>query len=317
MYKLLKNKINNFIWFNVSNRTIKIRGTRKVFLLLVFVDNLKLIFFYVFEKLYSFLFIDFIYSINKIFYYKKNQIIDNECFIVGNGPSLNSEDLEKIKNLDVFVTNNFLIVNKIKLNKSKCIITDTFYLNNFLKYKRDSFLYELISNNLNTDFFFPITFKEVLNKQALIKSNKINYFYELPYAAEENKIISNLNFNSGIPWSHNVLISAICIAISKGYKKINLLGADTTHHLDKNHFQGRVYTDMLAKRDASYRSGTEKNKRFRLIDNCENYIGMWSTFRIFMAHKNIKDYADRHGIVITNYSKGGILDVYSFGILKL
>ena len=43
---------------------------------------------------------------------------------------------------------------------------------------------------------------------------------------------------------------------------------------------------------------------------------MWSTFRTLSAHKNIKDYADRQGILITNYSKDGILDVYPFDDLK-
>ena len=56
--------------------------------------------------------------------------------------------------------------------------------------------------------------------------------------------------------------------------------------------------------------------KYRLIDNCENHIGMWSTFRTLSAHKNIKDYADRQGIFITNYSKDGILDVYPFDHLK-
>ena len=316
MFKFIRDKKNKFNWFYVSNKTIKIRGTRKFFFILFLFDNIKLLLNYLIDKFFSFIFIDFFYFLNNFFYNKKNFIKDGECFIIGNGPSLDDKDLEKIKNLNVFVINNFLLVNTIKLKYCKCVITDTFYLRNFLKYKKDSFLYEVVSKNLDTDFYFPITFKKILNKQNLIKSDKINYFYELPYAVEENSIKYKLNFNSGIPWSHNVLISSICLAISMGYKKINLLGADTTHHFDKNHFKGSIYTDMLKKRDSLYRDNIKKNLKYRLIDNCENHIGMWSTFRTLSAHKNIKDYADRQGILITNYSKNGILDVYPFDDLK-
>lgn len=316
MLKFLRDKINEFNWFYVSNKTIKIRGARKFFLILFLFNHIKLLLVYIIDKAFSFFFIDFLYSLNNFIYNKKNNIVDGKCFIVGNGPSLNNKDLEKIKNLDVFVVNNFLLVNKIKFNKCKCVITDTFYLQNFLNYKKDSFLYEIILKNPEVDFYLPIIFKKTLKEQNLIKSEKINFFYELPYAAEENNIISKLNFNSGIPWSHNVLISSICIAISKGYKNINLLGVDMTHHLDKTHFLGNIYTDIIKEKDLNYKDNKKKNLSYSLIDNCENYMGMWSTYRAFSAHKNIKSYADKQGILITNYSRGGVLDVYSSGKLK-
>ena len=60
----------------------------------------------------------------------------------------------------------------------------------------------------------------------------------------------------------------------------------------------------------------KKSLKYSLIDNCENHIGMWSTYRTFSAHKNLRDYADKQGISIRNYSQGGILDVYPSEELK-
>ena len=71
MFKFIRDKINKFNWFYVSNKTIKIHGTRKFFFILFLFDNIKLLLNYLIEKFFSFIFIDFFYSLNNFFTIKK------------------------------------------------------------------------------------------------------------------------------------------------------------------------------------------------------------------------------------------------------
>ena len=55
MFKFIRDKKNKFNWFYVSNKTIKIHGTRKFFIIFLF-DNIKLLLNYLIDKFFFYLY---------------------------------------------------------------------------------------------------------------------------------------------------------------------------------------------------------------------------------------------------------------------
>jgi len=150
-------------------------------------------------------------------------------------------------------------------------------------------------------YYFPSYFKKNLKKKINFENTQVKYFNELPYPTEEY-MPNYFDLETGIPWSYNVSITMINLAIGMGYKNINLIGFDGSFHLNENYYQKKRYNRVsLRKKNTS---------KYRLIQNCSNILGMRSTYRFLKSHENIKFYCKKTNILIKNLSKGGIPDTY-------
>jgi len=310
MKLFILNILNKYRWFEIYLFTFQRYNIKKIFLPLYLFNFLNFFLTFFFNFFYKNFVVKFFYLINRFLSLKndnlKNKRLKNKtCFIIANGPSLTPKDLIRADkaNNDIFVCNHFLLVNQVKkINIKYNVLGDIGYINNFKKKKKKSWLYKMSQEKKQPEiYYFPHFFKKDLEKRISFKNSKIKYYKELPYPTEEY-MPNYFDLETGIPWSYNISVSMINLAIAIGYNKINLLGFDTSFHLNNDFYEQKMYNKI---------SKTKKNIfKYRLVSSASNLQGMWSTYRILKSHEKIKFYCKKNNIIIKNLSRSGILDVY-------
>lgn len=215
----------------------------------------------------------------------KNSKAGKRCFIIGNGPSLTIEDLEKIKNEDSFA------VNRIYKIFDKTSWRPTFYCSQDTKV-----LEEII---LDIDKLFDCTEKVFLNgsvdtSKYYKKSNLINLFL-ITFDYENELPKFSFNVKRGVYEGFTVAYECIQLAVYMGYSEIYLIGTD-------HNYSETVRLD----------GSIEKN------ENVVNYMpGLegktWFLPKLdktTLAYKKAKEVCDKKGIVIKNATRGGKLEVF-------
>lgn len=290
-YRWLKPKVLSYNKFSLRSPNILFYPINIFFFIFSFLLDLMYEFFFV--KIYYFL----ICSIN----YLKNletkekfKINKKKCYVIGNAYSLKHKDLNKIKHFDTFVVNNFTnLKNKFK-PKYHVVLDDTFFSN----LKKNI----LSNNNSKTKYIVPSTQKKKFDK---FKSKMI-YFDLLPFPIEEF-IPKRIKFENGLPWAFNIIPFVIILAISAGYKEINILGVTQDqflggrHYLpEKKYFKGMKILKFL------------KKKRYHFDPTCSNKLAMWSNYRIYSEYEKIEKFASINNIKVYNRSSMGFLDVFKY-----
>ncbi|MDC3208990.1 DUF115 domain-containing protein [SAR86 cluster bacterium] len=142
---------------------------------------------------------------------KKN----NRAVIVGNGPSLSLEDLEKIQNADFFA------FNKIYLAFQETSWRPDFYL------CED---YLVLSQNLEEISRFISQNSKIVSLIAwyrqLTKIKKSNVYYFNYVTPKKNKQFFSKNPSKKIFCGYSVTYSALQLAVSLGYEEILFVGMD-------------------------------------------------------------------------------------------
>jgi hypothetical protein len=203
--------------------------------------------------------------------------MDQRCFIIGTGPSLTFEDLEKLKNEKTFAVNSIVSVyDKISYKPTFYGIQDG-YVFNKLKEK----IYECK---------FPNVFwgREYIN-QKYVQKSWIEYPFTCAFTSrsplrKKNKFPSKFSDDCSVVVydGYSVVYSMLQIAIFLGFKEIYLLGCDCNYKKDIKNF-----TDH----------------GLRNIDGIAH--GMIS------AYREARKYADRHNnLKIYNATRGGMLEVF-------
>ena len=134
------------------------------------------------------------------------------CFIIGNGPSLNSEDLNLLKNEVTFACNRFFNIYDL-WNPTIYFCQDPTILKNNLSFINDyNVKFKMISPALK------IT-KKYCSESIFYQVNRKLYFKGKPpqFATD---------FSSGIYEGYSVVFSMIQAAVLLGFKEIYLLGVD-------------------------------------------------------------------------------------------
>lgn len=208
-----------------------------------------------------------------------------ECFIIGNGPSLSIGDLKMLDGRDCFVSNGFYNVQKdISFRPKYYVIQDRYCVD-------DKTISQIETENLLLGDYFWRTHKVVTNRAYCFKTKR---------CLNANKLYVG-NVWTGITEAYTVTFSMIQIAISLGYKKIYLLGVDHNYPYTYDEKGNIVRNDKVK---AHFYDG-EKVDAF--ICNVE---GMTK------AYISAKQYADKHNIEIVNCTRGGKLELYPRKLLE-
>tara|TARA_B100000989_G_scaffold152758_1_gene113975 strand:+ start:15451 stop:16275 length:825 start_codon:yes stop_codon:yes gene_type:complete len=142
---------------------------------------------------------------------KKN----NRAVIVGNGPSLRLEDLEKIQNADFFA-----------FNKIYLAFQDTLWRPNY--YICEDYL--VLSQNLKEISRFISQNSKIVSLIAwyrqLTKIKKSNVYYFNYVTPKKNKQFFSKNPSKKIFCGYSVTYSALQLAVSLGYEEILFVGMD-------------------------------------------------------------------------------------------
>lgn len=207
------------------------------------------------------------------------------CFIIGNGPSLRAEDLEKLKNEYTFAFNRIYYI------FDQTSWRPTFYCTQDVKIARASS--KEIKGTIHTPYLFaPINLKWY--EDVDIDSE---YFFSPRQAGE-----CVPEFSEDIPHyvgvGNTVAYTAIQLAVYMGFSEIYLLGVDHSFqtYQDKN---GNVIVDSNAKDYFCDQYNQDNNQLF--IPKLDI-----STLSYIAAQK----YAENHPVAIYNATRGGKLEVF-------
>ena len=218
----------------------------------------------------------------------KNKFEGRRCFIIGNGPSLTPEDLDKIKNEYSFAANKiFYIYDKTEWRPTfySCgdpevyITIKDYFLSCDIEYKFLSRLCGIpkkIDNSLYP--FYPHDGRFCINK----------YNFSPPFISE--------NVNEFISLGGTVTFTNIQLAIYMGFKEIYLLGVDHNYALTQDG-SGKINKDDSIK---VYFEGMPKSD-LPAIHNINETT---------KAYQAAREYADNHGIKIYNATRGGKLEAF-------
>jgi len=213
----------------------------------------------------------------------KDMYKDHRCWIIGNGPSLVSEDLDQIKGEFSFAAN------KIYYIFSKTLWRPSVYM------CQDPRVIQSILNDKTPEKYFINESNIFISK---VLKNSAERIFEDPayYRLCKGKGLKDISFSNDFPVyvveGLSVTYSMIQLAVYMGFKEINLLGIDHNQNTvnkdnaDKMHFDTRYKNDLTSyPSDMEYGYLTKCFERSRI--ECE-----------------------KKGIHIYNATRGGNLHVF-------
>ena len=216
----------------------------------------------------------------------KNNHEGETCFIIGNGPSLKAEDLERLhqNNIPTYAFNRiYLIFNNTSWRPTYYISQDEKILKNC----------QSEVNAMNLEYkFIPLYHKYFYDIKIA------NAFYFNMKTTEDGEPFFSNDISKAVGGSGTVTCTALQFAAYMGFKKIYLIGVDHNFSTYKND-KGEIITDSTVK---DYFT-EEYNK-----DKAELYIpNVDASTRSYIIMKN---YCDKHNIEVYNATRGGKLEVF-------
>ncbi len=218
----------------------------------------------------------------------KDKYKGERCFLIGTGPSLTYEDIEKLKDEKTFAVNSFVkAINEISF-------IPTFY--GFIDGEcMQLYGNEIITSGIEHIFFTKRTglkkgdYKKLIQAGAceLPQMNTGDWIY---YAPRVPKSFSE-DISKEVYWGYTVTYTMLQVINYMGFSEVYLLGMD-----------------------CAYKPGIEnfKDCRSQEVIQSGQFLGKSGAVDKFIdAYQAAKEYADVHKIKIYNATRGGMLEVFS------
>lgn len=216
----------------------------------------------------------------------KNKYKGKRCFIIGNGPSLNVDDLNKLKNEITFAFNRiYYIFDKTDWRPSFYFTEDVQIIKNSLE--------EI--NKLDLKYVFS---PDVINFDYKMNIKNAIYFRQIMDKFEDTLPQFSEDFFKKSYWGGTVAYTAMQMAVYMGFKEIYLIGVDHNFSMYKD-ANGNIIVDDTVKDYFcdNYNEDKEKLEIPNLDDSTKAYIAA-------------RKYCDKHNIKIYNATRGGKLKVF-------
>lgn len=217
----------------------------------------------------------------------KNAFAGKRCFIVGNGPSLTCEDLDKLKNEYTFAANG---------------IYKLFDRTDWRPYFYVSIDYNALE--LETDCIKDLKaqykFLDITSKPKYDGRENVVYINSHKSRFTADKFTTATTVFSEAPdrcigAGYTVTFTALQLALYMGFTEIYLIGMD---HSYKNRVSsnGAITSDKNVAKDHFFDRAD--------IDSYYFFDGVEYAYRLS------RDYADSHGVQIRNATRGGFLEIF-------
>lgn len=226
----------------------------------------------------------------------KDTHIGEKCFVIGNGPSLKAEDLDKLKEKGIFCLASKGIYNIFDETDWRPDIWGVSDLD-YIKLKED---------DINQLTGFPKLVCAQAYTQKGIQLKDVIYY---PFIqAERTPRFFNRDIMKGIHFYGTITGKLINIAVYMGFTEIYLLGCDNTSPMKKDE-SGRMIIDTSKTThfNENYFKG-EKEIR-EAYKNVGDLQEAWKF--ITKSFVDIKYFCELIGINIYNATRGGELEVFS------
>lgn len=241
--------------------------------------------------------------------YFKNLHYGKRCFIVGNGPSSDTQDLSVLKNEYVFTVNQSVRNKHFKSFENVYHMwVDKNFFDLDLSKESDLQLLEIMKltncQNQNISIFYPCHAKEFIVNNGLDINNNVFYFKHLFYNPFYNLI--KFDFSKIVSSFYTVSQYQIILAIFMGFKEIYITGCENTVIIDQ--MQSRS-VGIIEKTNYGY-SVTE-NERKRMLDKSKNLTAqqeLYSAIKVLDGYESISKLCEKMGVKLFNLTDGGILE---------
>jgi hypothetical protein len=215
------------------------------------------------------------------------------CFVIGNGPSINTQNLSPLADQITLVTNAFWkhpIVERWQ--PTYCFLTDPVFFEQSESVRK--FFSEMSARISESTFFVPHYARELITSEALLDQKKT--YYITSAGVLENGLAGIPDLAGIVPGGRAVTQLAIMAAMFMGCSPIYLLGLDH---------------DWLSRRGAHLTFYNEKVvSTERSLDDWRYGDLMESVLVIWRGYVAIFKVALRENIRIINATRGGFLDVF-------
>lgn len=242
------------------------------------------------------------------------------CIVLGNGPSLKKSLVQYqdvLTKLDLLCVNNFSITQEYELLKPKyyVLLDPAYFAKTPLKVVEDCF------NNIKTKtsweliLLVPTQAKQSPLLQQLCLDNthvKLICYNYVPFKGFNN--IGHYLFKKrlAMPQSQNVLVASLFLGINLGFKKIYLLGADHTWHVN---LHVNEKNELCLKDEHFYQKENgndtiilyKENSKTETVKLHEAFL---SCGKAFEGHYNVNKYAILRNVNIYNSSDVSFIDAY-------
>lgn len=233
----------------------------------------------------------------------KNKYLGKRCFILGNGPSLNKQDLKPLKNQFVITVNSMIastVFDNIQPN-IHIMVDSTKFNDKYPEFTSD--LLSIANKNPKPVCVFPINSINYLSKIEI--NNELEIIYVMQ--GQKKDKITNIDLTRPIPQYQNVINVALYTAIYLGFTEIYLLGCDMTGFIT-------IYNDDGTLDYGGHFYETENTKEKKIMDDLHksrsNEFMLKAYGYVFELFRLTNDYAIKKDIKIYNATKGGALDVF-------
>ncbi len=226
----------------------------------------------------------------------RNMYAGKRCFVIGNGPSLNKQDLAPLAN-EVTIAMNLFNKNPI-IEKWKPTFLCVAETTAGLKPEELTIFADCMYNIEAQAYFFRLDVKEILDKDRLLDQENIYYLKMSGGPLYDWPTDRSLDLTKVIPGARTTAHMAIMIALYLGCSPIYLIGLDhdwLSHRSVERHFYASSPQGVQGSCDLSNYSYK------RLI------AGTLKTWRIY---ESFQDIARKQGVKIYNATAGGFLDVF-------
>lgn len=220
----------------------------------------------------------------------KDKYKKRRCFFIGNGPSLNVEDLsilDKNKELTFAFNRIYNIFDETNWRP-------TFYISQDEKMLEGC---KEIVNCLNLQYkFIPIQLKWY---HDIYISDAINFNMRIqPLDNPIDKLLWSNDAASGIYCANTGMYTAAQLAVYMGFTEIYLIGVDHHFHISQNN-KGEIIVDDKVK--DYFSDSYNKDKESLYIPNTEK-----STY----TYIAMKEYCEKNNVKVYNATRGGKLEVF-------
>lgn len=240
---------------------------------------------------------------NKKFVNKYN---GKRCFILGNGPSLNTVDFSVLKNEYVFTVNRLMRLDNFKnLNSNFHLYADLHAFGLRKGFDNDSkvILQEMLSLGKDVELFLPLEAEQIIRRNKYDKKLKINFFKIGSPFIKGNR---NIDLMNTIPSFNTVVQYAIAIAIYMGFKEIYLLGCDGT--IIKAVIDTLMNAKMYAIHAYDDNDGLQENAYKQLLNNYKMDYVLYDQYTVFYAYRLLNKYCKAKKIKLVNLCETSLID---------
>lgn len=204
---------------------------------------------------------------------------NRRCFIIGNGPSLRCEDLERIyENRDISFGMNrvFKIFEKTRWRPDYYVIDD------FNAYKNDCLRWLSVDDE-------NMFVREYYNLAGLPDLKAANRYHSTFQNLRDRKPDFTEDISKTIYWGATVTFSVMQIAAYMGFSEIYLIGMDFNYEDRKKGGEGVHFSDEY-----------EKDILFEVNYKREHEL----------SYLSAREYAETHNVKFYNATRGGELEIF-------